>query len=368
MATKVFLREKKISKGRKSLYLDFYPPIINPTTGKLTRREFLGIYILEKPRTVLERTENKNSINLAETIRSKRFSQIQNGEHGSNTTLNREKSFTQFFKSKVDESYTSQGYYDMWSSTYKQFRKFYASDLKMGELSTQIVKKFKAYLKGLDLAQNTKHVYFSRFKAVIKEAFNDDMIPENYGAKVKGIKTEETKKEFLTWEELRKLANTECKMPVYKNAFIFSALTGLRHSDCKRLKWENIVKDENEGYSIRYKQKKTKGEETLHLSKLAYNLLGEPKEGNKAVFPDLNYTAWNNTKLQDWVSKAGINKKITFHCARHTFATIQLTLGTDIYTVSKLLGHKNLKNTQVYAKIIDKKKIDAMNKYDDLEF
>jgi len=116
------------------------------------------------------------------------------------------------------------------------------------------------------------------------------------------------------------------------------------------------------GHYIRFRQKKTKGVETQPISEQAFNLLGERAEPEERVFVGLKYSAWHNLKLQQWVMKAGITKTITFHCARHTYATLQLTMGTDIYTVSKLLGHKELKTTQIYAKIIDDKKKDAANR------
>ena len=116
------------------------------------------------------------------------------------------------------------------------------------------------------------------------------------------------------------------------------------------------------GYYIRFRQKKTKGAETQPISDQAFELLGERTIPDERVFVGLKYSAWHNLKLQQWVMKAGISKTITFHCARHTYATLQLTLGTDIYTVSKLLGHKDLKTTQIYAKIIDERKKEAANK------
>jgi integrase len=116
------------------------------------------------------------------------------------------------------------------------------------------------------------------------------------------------------------------------------------------------------GYYIRFRQKKTKGVETLPISEQAYSLLGEQGENPNKIFEGLNYSTWSNLKLQQWVMKAGISKTITFHCARHTYATLQLTMGTDIYTVSKLLGHKELRTTQIYAKVIDDKKKDAANR------
>ena len=88
-------------------------------------------------------------------------------------------------------------------------------------------------------------------------------------------------------------------------------------------------------------------------------MLGEKTKSVEPIFHELKYNAWNNLKLREWVMAAGIAKKITFHCARHSFATLQLSMNTDIYTVSKRLGHRHLKTTEIYAKVIDKKKIEA---------
>jgi integrase len=102
--------------------------------------------------------------------------------------------------------------------------------------------------------------------------------------------------------------------------------------------------------------------QTLPFNDDALKLLGERTGLKERVFEGLKYSAWHNLKLQQWAMKAGISKTITFHCARHTYATLQLTLGTDIYTVSKLLGHKDLKTTQIYAKVIDERKTLAATK------
>jgi len=100
----------------------------------------------------------------------------------------------------------------------------------------------------------------------------------------------------------------------------------------------------------------------LPISEQAFQLLGERKEPSVKVFEGLKYSAWLNQQLTKWLYKAGITKEITFHCFRHTYATLQLSMGTDIYTVSKMLGHRDLKTTQVYAKIISQTKRDAANK------
>lgn len=116
------------------------------------------------------------------------------------------------------------------------------------------------------------------------------------------------------------------------------------------------------GYYIRFRQKKTKGAETLPISKQDFSLLGEPQDKDERVFKGLKYSAWHNLKLQQWMMRAGISKTITFHCARHSYATLQLSAGTDIYTVSKLLDHRELKTTQIYAKVIDQQKKEAANR------
>jgi integrase len=195
--------------------------------------------------------------------------------------------------------------------------------------------------------------------AALKEAQKEGIIQNNPANLVEGISPDDPDREFLTLEELQAAAKVECEMPLLKNAFIFSALTGLRWSDIEKLVWSEVQHSEQSGYYIRFRQKKTKGAETLPISEQAFRLLGERKEPKNKVFEGLYYSAWHNLKLREWVMKAGITKHITFHCARHTYATLQITLGTDIYTVSKLLGHRHLKTTEIYAKVIDQKKQEA---------
>jgi len=146
-----------------------------------------------------------------------------------------------------------------------------------------------------------------------------------------------------------------------KKAALFSALTGLRFSDIQKMVWGEVLHIDGSGYFVQFKQQKTKGVELQPISPQAYNLLGQPQAPGAKVFTGLTYSAWVNSHLFKWLTKAGITKHITFHCFRHTFATLQLNGGTDIYTVSKMLGHRELKTTQVYAKIIDATKRKAAN-------
>lgn len=274
-AVKVTLREKKISKGRRSLYLDFYPAIKNPNTGKETRREFLGLYIYEKTKTPFETQHNKKAKSLAESIKNDRFLEIQNDTYGFQNDSKRKTSFLDFFKKLADKKYTSEGNYGNWLGAYRYLCNYFEHGLTMGEISEDKIENFRDYILSLDLAQNTKHTYYNKVKAAIKEAHKKGFLPENYCHKVDNIKAEETKREFLTLDELKILAKAECDNKILKQAFLFSALTGLRFSDIEKLKWEDLQGNNKKGYFIRFQQKKTKGEETLDIPKSARELLGD---------------------------------------------------------------------------------------------
>jgi integrase len=186
---------------------------------------------------------------------------------------------------------------------------------------------------------------------------------------VKAIKQAETVREFVSLEELKVLANTDCEKPALKTAFLFSALTGLRYSDIYALTWQQVRGSKEEGYILHFVQKKTKGVENHPIPTPARDLMGEAGKPDARVFRRLRskLNVWDNLRLKQWVLAASINKDITFHCARHSYATIQLTLGTDIYTLSKLLGHKELRTTQIYGKIVDSKKKEAARRLNDFE-
>ena len=250
-----------------------------------------------------------------------------------------------------------------WLCVYDYLKKFGGETLLFANLTESWCEDFKEFLlttksrksSEANLAQNTAVTYYSIFKAALKKAFVDGFLTTDLSAKTKGIKLLETRREFLTIEELNKLAETPCNNPTLKKAALFSALTGLRLSDVQKLTWKELVFD-GSLYKINFTQKKTKGVEYMPISEQAFGICGERGEPNALVFEKLPDSAWISSPLKHWVESAGIDKKITFHCFRHTFATLQLTNGTDIYTVSKMLGHKDLKVTQIYAKIVDETK------------
>ncbi|KAB7730918.1 tyrosine-type recombinase/integrase [Rudanella paleaurantiibacter] len=373
----VTLRTKPISGNRLSLYLDFYPAIPHPETGKLTRRDFLGLYLFEKPRTELERTHNKTTRQLAESIRSSRQLEVQAGRYGflvKNDKPEERKDFLTWLKvqAEAEKQKKSIGSRNNWMSVYQHLSHYAKGALFVDELTEEFCKGFRKYLttaKALNatkssnatIAHNSAVGYFTIFKTALSRAVEEKLLEENPSQRVKRIKRKETQREFLSLAEVQALAKIDCDLPYLKKAALFSALTGLRYSDIAKLVWAE-VRDDADGAYLRFRQKKTGSEETLPISGNARSLLGERGNETATIFPQLLYSSWQNQKLQEWCYKAGIMRPITFHAFRHTFATLQLQSGTDIYTVSKLLGHQDLSTTQIYAKIVNEQKRAAVNR------
>src|SRR5690554_2003 len=380
MATKVSLRQKKISKGRKSLYLDFYPPIPHPETGEPTRREFLGLYIFEKPKTPIDKTHNAETLKIGESIRQKRENFLNKPEIYSQYEKEQlrlkelgEQCFVEYFRKLTNKKKGSN--YNSWTSSLNYLEDFTNGSLKFADLNEKIFEDFKEHLlttkskrsKKTTLSQNSAHSYFNKVKAALKQAYKDGILQYDLNAKISPIKANETRREYLTLDELNELVKTPCNDILMKRAALFSALTGLRFSDIQKMVWGELEYINGQGYFLNFNQKKTKGVEVLPISEQAYSFTEgteNPKDmpQDKPVFEGLKYSAYHNKHLFQWIGAAGITKDITFHSFRHTFATLQLFNGTDIYTVSKMLGHKDLKTTQVYAKIVDEAKRKAADK------
>lgn len=225
----------------------------------------------------------------------------------------------------------------------------------------------KYYLMDLDrsnkkgkISQNTASHYFAIIKAALRMAFIDDFLQVNIAEKVAGIRNNPGRREALTMDEVNKLIQTPCEYDVIRRASIFSILTGIRHCDIKALRWKQLIEVDGM-WRVDFTQEKTKGVEYMPICNAAYAICGERMEPERYVFEGLPDPSWISKPLKKWIEAAGITKHITFHCFRHTYATLQLTMGTDIYTVSKMLGHTKVTTTQIYTKIVDSKKIAAAN-------
>nr|WP_315242071.1 site-specific integrase [uncultured Flavobacterium sp.] len=368
----ITLRKKAVSKGRQCLYLDFYPPIKHALTNQLTRREFLKLYLYDKPKSLVEKMSNEESLRIAELIKIRRQTELNKdniySEFEKEQLLLQEiaaESFLDYFK---NEAQKREGVnYQIWIISIGYFTDFLNdNDIAFSEITIQLIEEFRLYLlraqskrnHGKKLSNNSALSYFNKVKATLKKAYKEGKLRSDINAAIPGISEKESQKNFLTIEEARKLFNTECQNPIVKSVSLFSILTGLRYSDISKLQWSEIQFIEGNGFYIRFKQKKTNGQETLPIPQQAYELLGEPGQGTQLVFRDLKKWDFDRT-IPIWIKEAGISKHITFHCFRHTYATLQLYSGTDIYTLSKMLGHKNIQTTQVYTKIVDERKREA---------
>ena len=363
---KVTVRKKAISKGRRSLYLDFWPPIPHPVTGKSTRREFLGLYISDNPAGSEDHQHNEDVLKMAQTIRNRRVYELNRGEihtdssyDGKGAENNPRQDFLAYFRSLADlREGNDRG---IWISALRYLKKFAKGPIPFAELNEHRIADFKAYLESRYLAQNTKATYFIRLRTALKQAFRDGLLKEDLNARISGIQVQKTPRVYLTLDELNKLAKTPCKDELFRRAALFSALTGLRFIDIRKLTWHEVHQEAGLIY-LTLPWKMTGEVEKHPISKQAYELLGPVGEPMEPVFFDIYNSVYNNSTLSEWLEAADIHKKMNFQGFRHSFAVNQLFLGTDIYTVSKMLGHKDLKSTLVYAKIADELKFLAADR------
>jgi len=360
----VTLRRKTNNHEKCSLFLDIYPPIPHPDTGKLTRKHYLKITVYARPRTELERSYNKETLDLAEHVRALRQLDIQNNRYGFLSERMRNGDFVDFFDEEKKKRKGSSG--ENWRMAIGYFKTFAGEKVLFPQLNETFCEEYADYLLSAPsigrakrkISTNTAVSYFSKFKAALKQAYKKGFLSVNLGEIVDSITPEDTHREFLFLDELQALADTPCVSMVVKKASLFAALTSLRFSDVATLDWAEL-RGSIGNYSIRFSTKKTGSAEFLPISDQAFQLLGERGEG--AVFKGLRYVDVVKI-LPGWLRKAGIKKHITFHCFRHTYATLQLLLGTDIVTLSKMLGHKDIKTTMIYVKIVDQLKREASHR------
>lgn len=373
---KLHLRKKKLKSGKTSLYIEYYRGYETGPAGKIKHQrefEYLELYLITSPKTAAEKKKNKEQLDLAEKILAIRKAEVYQGKYDIQNNHKGKTRFLEYYELKKEERYQTKGNYDNWDAAQKHLEAYCPRNITFNDVNLDFVKGFKKYLDTVavtksqkELSQNTKHTYYNKFKACLNAAFEEGYLKENFNRKVKGFSMGESTREYLTADELQRLSKTPCDLPILKNAFLFSVLTGIRWSDVNKLKWSE-VRDEgiddsgNPVYRIIFKQKKTDGAEYLYISQQARQLLGKRSDSKERVFKGLRYSAYMNLKLLRWCMDADIKKHITFHSARHTNAVLLLENGADIYTVSKRLGHREIRTTEIYAKIVDQKMKEAAN-------
>lgn len=364
----VYLRKRLRSNGTEALYLDIC------RDGKRTN-EYLKLYLIPE-RTREDKLKNKETLKLAEAMRAKRVVEIQSKDFGFDLSTHEDARFLDIMRRLIDrkEGTTKTS----WQNCLSHILKYEPNEnITFREITPQWVRGFRDYLDNramqwdIDtrkrevepkpISQGTKALMFQKFCTVFNIAMREGIIRLNPTTGVERFKEPESDREFLTIEEIKLLRKTPPPDEDLAQAFFFSCLTGLRWSDIVKLKWDE-VQYLHGGTRIVFKQQKTGGLEYLDLNPQAAAMLGERGNPDDNVFPRLGPIQAARISIAAWVRSAGINKHITFHCARHTFAVMMLDLGVDIYTVSKLLGHKSIETTQVYAKILDKNKKAAVDR------
>lgn len=348
----VTLRKKQNSDGTTSLYLDIYH------NGK-RKYEFLQqLKLVNSPRTVKERKDNKDRLELAKSIVSKRQLELESIDFDLTPKFKQNIDFIEYFKNFID------GYKKrdkrVIEAAFNKFKEYLKEaeikSLSVKQLDESIVHEFKNYLTE-NLKGESPANYFKKFKLVIKQAVRQKIMTTNPAQDMSIKARQAIKKQILTPEEIQQLAVTPVTNKELKRAFIFSLYTGLRFSDIINLKWQDIDLKNN---SLNIIQEKTKEQVNLNLHQTAIKVLGKPLAPKEYVFNLPSHTACTKG-LKFWVKKAGINKSITWHCARHTFATNLIYFGADVNTASKLLGHTSFRYTERYTHVVKALKEKAIN-------
>lgn len=376
----VRIRFKQLSNGNQSIYLEYYTGDVirkeNYVGGK-RKYEFLKLYLIPE-RTREDKAKNEATLALAKAIQSRRIVEVQNDAHGFQNTNKSRVNLLDYLENigKQSAEQGSRNYARTVLNTVRALRLFRGDYIAFRDVDKEFLSEFTDYLRqmpkaskygvlktGGRLSNNSVVSYYGTLRTAINRAYKEGIITVNptkefdFASKVR---QEPSRREYLTLDELKTLINTECRHEIVKRAFLFSCLCGLRVSDIRKLRWCDLQRSGGR-VRIEITMQKTKEPLYLPISDEALKWLPERGEANGSdfIFP-LTHEGTVNDTLQHWAKVAGITKHISFHVSRHTHATMMLTLGADLYTVSKLLGHKNIATTQIYAKIVDKKKEEAI--------
>ena len=391
------LEQRLLADGQISLYLEYYlgrksEPLLDEfgepvlyESGKMIgtpkfkikhirRKENLNLYLVANPRTPIDRNQNRQTLQLAKKIRQEREQELLEGKEGYRLKKDRQVDFLDYFQAYID-NYTKkdirmvqialQRFKDFLSET-PEYTKFEKS-IKPEQLSKDMMVAFTEYLQSRSRGEGAKSIY-QRFKKVIKYAVEHEVMLKNPCTGVV-IKADDQilRKDVLSLDEEQALINThyDGENPNIRRAFIMCLYCGLRFCDVKSLAFSNV---DYSNRLLKFEQNKTRGHSAnsgvvIPLNDGLLRLIGEPTNDqtkDSPIFPLPSYEMCLKA-LKRWVKRAGIEKHISWHCARHSFAVNILNNGANIKTVASLLGHSGLKHTEKYTRAIDKLKEDAIN-------
>lgn len=349
----VKLRKRKRENGKIYVYLDIYQHGSRKT-------EMLGIL-------TGDRFHDKETMKLFNERRVKREHELLGAAYGLMGTYKKRESFLRYCEA-LAESRPAENTRRSWAQAIEHLRACAGEHIAFSNLNRQFFERFKNYLlREVKLSPNSAQVYLARIKTAVHQAVADNILPVDPTASVK-IPKKETLPVYLTLEEVQRLSEAPCGNAQVRAGFLFSCFTGLRYSDVEALTWDKVKKEDR--LYLEFRQRKTRQIERFPLSDEASRLLeiqktATPSNNVRRTFPPRTIFFMPtqpvvDKQLKKWGEAAGIDKRISFHTARHTFATLMLSSGVELYTTSRLLGHKNLATTQIYAKVVDEKKRQAV--------
>jgi integrase len=360
------LRTKKLSNGNLSLYLDYYKDGIR-------EYEFLKLYLVPE-RTPADKIQNEGTLRTANLIKASRIVSTQNEEHGFKDDSKGNVNFLEFMQSQADEYFEkgSVAYSESVKATIEHLKAYKGDKIQLKKVNRAYLKGFVEYLNKVQsrrnkpLSEASKALYYDVVSIALNKAVKNEYISMNPAVKIGGDERPqqgEATKQYLTFDEVKAMVDTPCKNEMIKKAFLFSCFCGLRYSDVKNLTWKKIQEVATGTYQVEITQQKTGETLYLPLSDNALTWLPERLDAkdDDVVFNLPSSPTTIEKHLGLWAEEAGVKKHVTFHVSRHTNATLMLYFGADIYMVSKLLGHNNVRTTQVYAKIVDESKRKAVN-------
>ncbi|AXV48986.1 site-specific integrase [Prevotella denticola] len=393
------LEQNVLSDGRISLYLEYYlgreeTPVLddngNPVlyeTGKMTgkpkvhikhnrRKENLQLYLIAKPRTPVERQQNKETLELAAKIRAEREQQFKESMLGYRLKKDRNINFLDYYEAYID-SYTKKDLrmIKIALNRFKDFLKehypLYEFSIKPDLITKEMMERFVEYLQSRSVGEGAKSIY-QRFKKVVRYAIDHEvMLKDPCKGVVCKVDDQVLRKDVLSMDEIQALiqCHYENENPNVRRAFILCLYCGLRFCDVKDLTYKNV---DYTNRLLKFEQNKTKGHSAhsgviIPLNDGLLSLIGEaPKDLSSSIFNLPSYESCSKS-VKRWVKRAGINKHISWHCARHSFAVNILNNGANIKTVASLLGHSGLKHTEKYTRAVDKLKSEAINSLPELK-
>ncbi len=354
----VRLRFRKLANGNTSLYLDIYQ------RGR-RRYEFLKLYLIPE-RNAGDRQRNEQTLSFANTIKAQRVIDMQAAAHGlAAPTSGGRVPFVEFLQAE-QEVFRARGsisYAKQIGSLIGHLERFRAGGVRLENVDRPFIEDFMRHLQSCGLRESSQRAYLNVMSVLIARAVRAGLISKSPMQEMSAADLPQPhyrQRSFLTLQEVQQLAATPCRHEEVKRAFLFSCFCGLRYSDILALRWKNIRNMGDGRLQVEIVQQKTQEAVYLPLSDNAVAQLPSRGEGEDAVFPLSAKTSIAYT-LTRWAAAASIEKHVTFHTARHTCATLLLTFGADLYTVSKLLGHSDVKTTQIYAKVVDEKKRQAVD-------